>query len=220
MVIKIVCRMPISNILMKSTDELKSYCLASSKISQEWDWVSRDPGRLETWWGNSQVKFSLDKGQLTSSAFCQILSQLSGGGKAMKISRLKRDKGMECGRGLDWVAPPHSFGGESVETAHVIREQTPAHMGQEEFQEGPGLRSTKGSRALGALDRKGVTYESCLRQFSLRSTKISGTHLSSKETHSKPRPQEKLESAENGIDKSLESDRPGSHFWPCSELVD
>lgn len=93
------------------------------------------------------MKFSLDTSQLTSSAFCQILPQLSGGEKAVKISTVKRNKGMECGRGLEWVAPPHSFGGESVETAHVIREQTPAHMGQEEFQGPAGLRSTKGSRA-------------------------------------------------------------------------
>lgn len=47
--------------------------------------------------------------------------------------------------------------------------------------------------------------ESCWGQFSVSSTKISGIYLSPREIHSKPKPQEKLESAENG------SDRPGSH---------
>lgn len=75
-------------------------------------------------------------------------------------------------------------------------------MGLEEFLGGPGgPRNSRGSRALGALDRKGVLDASCLGQFCIRSIKISGAQLSPGKPHSKSRPQEKLKAAENGSDK-------------------
>lgn len=63
------------------------------------------------------MKFSLDKGQLTSCASCQILPQLQGGRRAVENSRAKGDRGVGCGRGLGQVAPPQSLAGESVKTA-------------------------------------------------------------------------------------------------------
>lgn len=52
------------------------------------------------------MKFSLDRIQLTSCAHCQVLPQLSRGGRAGESSRAKGDRAAGCSRSLGSVALP------------------------------------------------------------------------------------------------------------------
>lgn len=97
-----LCKMPVNSALMKSTDELKSDCSESAKTEME---SLEILGRLEIWWGHSQVKYSLDKAQQMACACCQILPQLSGGGRAAENSRAKGDRDV-AGAWTEW---PHSY---------------------------------------------------------------------------------------------------------------